>query len=301
MAQINFTLIPANALKNILNKAFYQKDRNTKMFFSLDFNSDVHDAVVVKPEEGKDPLIFYSGLNDMSLFMGTFKYLASNIPTEDLRTVLETFNNTLKPDSPRRIDLTDLSSEKFFLGEFVITNKKTKFIDPKFNQILKAKESSIIDALVELIIPALSTSESGQEGLRSNFKTLFKYVNSAKFARGLNAEEDATIDAYIAQTDIERDLTNELRSNIMKPYITDEVKNYHYTKTKTDTSFTTPEDLYQYLVNNVTKGQDLVFVSYPKPKGGKPERDRFIVPTEFRITPSGVQVFGFYEQGGKII
>ena len=304
LAEVGISRSNSNSLKNILNKAFYQ-DRTNNIFLNIDFNTDIHDAVVVHPEDSKSPLIFYNGLNDLSLFMGVFKHLASKIDKDKLLPILQDYNNELllnEKSNKDILDLNNLNSEKFFIGEFTNSdNDKIKFIDPDFNKVFKYKNNSenVINRLIDLITSDFSLTDKTKASLTYDFKTLFKFVDPNKYGKSINIDEQTLLNTYMIEQKENRELTNELKGQKLLPFINKEKRDYYYSTPKQVNGFENSEDTYNYLINNIVKGEDLLTVKI-EPKGEKPFL-RLLVPTEYKIQNYGVQVRGFYENDGKLV
>lgn len=289
------------SLSNILSHTKHYMLGNDKVFYSASFNADTNDAVVVFPEESDNPIIVHNGFNDLSLFMGLFKFLGSKVDKEQLLPILEEYNNALKKDSENALDLTDLNVKEFFTGSFSEDEKgNITFNDPQVNKIFrfKANIESTLDKLTDLIVPLIATGETTPAEIKRDFKRLFKYVSPDKLGKvvDLTAKDIAELHSIDNHN---KELTNELKGQNILPMIVSEEREYYYSKPIKSQKIVNESDLFHYLTNNVTKGKDLLRVLIKKSDGTT--FNRLIVPTEFKMVSNGVKVVGFYEDNGKLV
>lgn len=285
-----------NSLRNILNAAFFSENRADKIFFEIEFNSDINDAVVVKPENSESPLIFYNGFNDLSLFIGLLKYMGTKILEEDLLPILEKYNEEVA--ETKRISLENFNLSNFFIGNFELSEDTSKFNDPAFNIVLANSEKAL-NAIVELIILKHRDGERGQKDLKKDFKNLFRHFDSKRFGKALNTQDELRKE-FSDQEKRNRDLSSQTKGRELQEYITEENIDYYYSRPIKKENFESVSDLYYYLNSNVTKNQDLVKVVLPDLKNPKNSRELLIVPTEFKMTSKGIKVTGFYDNNGNI-
>ena len=286
-----------NSIRNILNKAFYSDNRQSDIFFEIDFNSDTNDAVVVKPENTTSPIIFYNGLNDLSLFVGVLKYMGSTLNREDVLPILEKYNNNVS--EKKKISLEDFDVSNFFIGSFKSESESsTKFIDPDFNIVLANSEETL-GSIINLITDKFTESKSSKDELIRDFRELFRHLNSENFGKYIN-KEVAIINQFSEQERKNKDISAQIKGEELQEYITKENIDYYYSRPIKKEQFDSVSDLYYYLNNNVVKNQDLVKVTIIDSKNPKKSFEQLIVPTEFTIISNGVKVTGFYEYNGEI-
>jgi len=292
------------SLKNILNKAFYTKNRADKMFYNIGFSADVNDAVVVFPEESQNPIIFYNGLNDMSLFTGAFKYLGSKISLEQLLPILQEYNESLKSKdgtlSENALDLTNIDVVSFFTGSFKEDKNKIEFVDPEVNKLFRFKINAqkAIDKITDLIVNNLSESDKTRITLKDDFNRLFRFIDPEKYGKGINAEEQLLLQAYNIEQTRNKQLTNEIKGRALLPMIASEKRDFHYSRPIKVPGLNTSEEIFAYLNANVSKNRDLLNVTTIN--RDKTTFVRSIVPTEFHIISGGVKVVGFYSDLGDL-
>lgn len=293
------------SLKNILNKTFYQKDRTQDIFYNINFDSEVNDSLVVLPEESNSPIIFYNGMNDMSLFMGTFKYLGTKLSIEELVNIINDYNKELinkeGKESKNIIDTNNLTVNDFFIGSFKETNKGIEFNDPEINKVFRFKKNAetTINSIISLISSKISDSETNIKKLEKDFKRLFKFIDPDKYGKGVDSIEQSIINNYDIEQKENKQLTNEIKAKDILSYISIKNRDYHYSRPIVKKGLDNEEDMYTYLLNNVSKNRDLLSVTILNKN--KSVFNKLLVPTEFHIISGGIRVVGFYESGGEIV
>lgn len=287
----------ALSLLHKLIKSKWGNDTSHKMFFELSYENDINDAVVVKSEENQD-LIFYNGLNDMSLFMGIFKSIAQDINKDELILILNEYNKLA--DEKNKIDITNLNSKEFFTGKFVEdSNEITTFIEPEFNKIFKSKKNykKTIDEIIDLVAKQIAGYEKNQSIIKSNLISLFKFLDTDRYSKGIKSEEDEFMKEYGVILKAQKDLTNSLKTIDVLPLISEESRDYYY-KYKLSGDLESPEDMINFINNNIVLYKDLILVDVTNKLGQT--RSLYIVPTEIKLTERGILARGFSNLNNKV-
>lgn len=281
-----------NSLQNILNSAFQFNGKVNNIFYNINFDTEVNDAVVVFPEESSNPIIFYNGVSDMSLFIGAFKYMASNLDQEKVKAILEKHNKKVIEVHSVKLD-KKFDVKKFFTGHF----ENGEFVDPEVNKLFRFRETMF--EIVELIVDSVDKNPKGKEILLKDFKNLIKFVDPVEYGKEISAKQKVLIETYNGEQRLNKQLTNEIKGRAILPMIESESRNFYYFRPIKKTDISNVTELYSYLENNVSKGRDLLNVSIIK--RDKSSFTMAIVPTEFHLVSNGVRVVGFHEKNGKLI
>ena len=295
-----------DSLVNVL-KTFYGTNtlKNKNLFFNTSFNGDINDAIVIETTNTKDPIIFYNKGNNLSLFMGIFKQLASKIDIVSLTKVINAYNKN--HIGKNEISLKDLDVKKFFLGEFVnkvvkienedngepiLSENKSIFIDGDFKKLFKfSNTEEVINLLVEEIIKP----QGSHNYLRNSFQTLLKHFDKEKYGKNIYLEEDQLKEFYNKETKQNIETVALIKGSELLPFINKNTRDYFYSETKNSEELNDNDSIYNYIKNNVVFNRDLLKITMPENK-----IDRFIVPVNIFIGERGVLVKGFYEDKGGI-
>lgn len=301
LSKIGWDSYLVKSLQNVLNAAFHSTNASSDIFFEISFNSDVNDAVVVKPENSTAPLIFFNGFNDLSLFVGALKYMGSTLDKDKLLPLLENYNKEVKDAKGKRV-LTDENFDVnvFFTGSFEEDSKGLiKFIEPEFNKVL-SNSTMILNEIIELVVDEFRQAERSKKELLLDFKRLVRHLNPETFGKYANLQ-DALLNQFFEEEKKDIYFSAQIKGDELKEYITKDNRDYYYSFPVVKDDFNSVQDLYYYLENNVTKNQDLVKVLIPDYKNAKEYTEYFIVPTEFKIVSKGIQVSGFYISNGGVV
>jgi len=270
-------------ISSTFNVELFKKDS----FYALDYSGDAGDSMLIYPIDSKDPLIFYNKDNPISLFLSIYKFLASEIPPQNLAQLLAVYNEENKTNITYPETQEDV--RHFFNGSF----EEGNYIEGDFDFLIKSKSGTtfMTTGLLEATLDAWKEkiSKTGIGNIRTSVFALTPYVSKSKayiseFGKFIEEEEKY----------FKKEVTHArtwLKNNfdIVDRYLSN--KNYYYSENK-EVSFNTIEDAYAWLDSNIIYKQDII-----KLKRGK--IDYFVIPTDFIQRGDTIQVQGFTQKNGK--
>ena len=284
-------------IKRLIDSYYKRENRKAKIFYDLEFDSDSYDAIVVKDENLNNDLIFYNTNNDLSLFMGIIKSIGSTLENDKVFEILNEYNNSV--NEKFRIDLSNFSVNKFFIGEFIEENGKTIFVDPEFNKLFRFKKSAskVIDNLADLLSNVITRPNESLKTTKDNIIKLFNLTDPDKLVNKASALERKIINQSSEEIIDSIELTQSQKANIILPIIDPERREYHYAK-RVEKQFDKIEDMYNYIINNIKLEEDLLLVERPNNKLQK-TRLEYVIPYSIKISGDSLLVSGYNITNGK--
>ena len=221
-----------------------------------------------------DGFTFFKGNNDLSLFQGVFKKVASDVNKDSLYNILERFKEKTKIEIP--------SYQDFNVFEFFNGKLEAKEIEPGlFDSMLDLSKDSKVKGFANEIISLVSNSlNPSNSKLETSIKKLFWELTPETYGETALKEEKRQADFRINEERAEIEQRNRLLADFLEKASQD--KNANYSETEEIS-----EDLYNNLKENITIGQDIVEFPFENREIGFHGVVTFIAPR-----PNGVVVYG---------
>lgn len=225
-----------------------------------------------------DGFTFFNNNDDLSLFLGVFKRVGSDVQKEELYPILTEFNKAIQFRKYGKIDLVseeEFDSTSFFNGEL---DEKGKLIPSVFDQILDLSKADVARPYITRILKAVADHiQPNNPALFKSIQTLFWTLNPEKY--GADALRRELLQEQFTNNEVKLDqqYKNRLRATSLE-----QMKNKEDFFSANEEIIT---DLFQQASNKITINQDLV-------KFGTDEKSPFGIVTGIFPRTNGVLIYG---------
>lgn len=235
-----------------------------------------------------DGFTLFNDNDDLSLFLGLFKRVASDVDKEELYKILEEFNKDIKFKKYGKIDLEPLETFdvfKFFNGE--ITDKD-KILPSLFDQMLDLSKADITRPHITNILKLVSNHlKIDNSDLFKSIQTLFWTLSPEKYGSEVVRNE------LLQQEFINKEIKTELSyKNRIKADFLEKVSKDRYLFYAENEIIS--ENLFDEAIKNITLNQDII-------KFGTDITSPFGVVTGIFPRSEGVMIHGVHKRDGKVI
>lgn len=250
------------------------------------------DDTLIIPKSKNNGFIYYNNENDLSLFIGLFKYLATTInwdqnKTNKLKAIIKSWNSK----NQDKISLTGFSPINFFSGNF----ENHSFKSGEFYKIFKNNSINHLLDIVELISD--SPDIVSVDKFIFNSKELFKKMDLSKYENPIFFTENTANNNYNIQSVNNKQVLINIVGRKYEEYNTLEKRDFHYSPLKTISKFgeNCINNLYFSLLNDLEFGKDLVKITIDQQKG----ISEFIIITKLIPSDNGILIKGISNSGGS--
>lgn len=282
-------------VKGFLNSIITDDLKHKEILFGITRTGTENDTLVIPKSDENSGFVYYNKGNELSLFLGLFKYNAANIDwthdeTAKLKTILSDWN--LKAKS--KINLQNFSPKKFFAG-FYSTNEDNKndFIEGDFHKFIKELSTKHLIQLVDLLAENSNIKDKGK--FKDNALKVFKWIDPKKYGTAIFSSERIASSEYDMQTLKNIESRIHIIANKFGIYNnTDRDKYFDALETKSESGEDSIQNVYLYLKNKLDFGKDLIKIKSDSSQGF----DKFITVTKLTPSKDGMFVKGITIDGG---
>lgn len=195
---------------------------------------------------------FFNTNDDLSLFLGVFKRVASDINKEELYKILEDFNKDIKFKKAGKIDIGTL--EEFNVFEFFngTLSEKGKLTLGGFDQLLDLAKADTVRPYITRILKLVSNHlKPDNTKLYRSIRTLFETLSPEKY--GSQALREQLLEAQFVSNEINQELKykNKLRADFLAT-ISKNRDEFFAAREEIST------DLFQQATSKIALNQDIV-------------------------------------------
>ena len=288
-------------VKEVLNSVQTDENKRKEIFYGISRTGSENDTLVVRSSKESSGFIFYNNNNELSLFLGVFKYIASEIEwtpelTSQLKEIISDWNKTAET----KINLTNFNAVDFFVGNFVNkeSGKKEKlkpgekrnveFKDGKFHRLLSNFSQTHINRIVDLVSANAKIDKKGK--FQEASKRVFKWIDPKKYGNAIFSKERLASSEYDTQTLKNIEYKKDLIARKYGIYNTSENRDMHYAPSiiLREKGPDAIENAYLKIKENFELGKDIIKV----PSSKDPKFDKYVIATKITPQKDGLLIKG---------
>ena len=230
----------------------------------------------------------FNGEDDLSLFLGLFKRIGSEVDKEELYNILQDFNNDIKFKKYSKIELDsldDFNPYSFFNGE--ITDKN-KILPSTFEQLIDLSKADTVRPYITRILKLVSNHISLEnDNLFKSIQTLFWTLSPEKYGSEAIRNELLQEEFINKELKLESSYKNKIKADFLERVSKDRYLFYAENEI-------IKNNLVKEAAENITLNQDII-------KFGTEATSVFGVVTGIFPRPEGVMIYGVNKRDGKVI
>lgn len=193
---------------------------------------------------------FFQHNNNLSLFLATFKKIATDVDKGKLRAILSKIKDN-KKITTLDLDLTNFDVDKFFNGYF----DQNTFIEGDFHKLFNYRSlSPVIGEIINLVSEHLAdyNGNNASNEYAKYAKYAFGHLDPNVYGRDFFTDQKIQEEIYNKELRQEKEIKEKLLSQ-KTAMLLSQGRNTHFNPTDKIT-----EDLYQTIKEKVVIGQDLI-------------------------------------------